>query len=314
MSGLVARLGAGSASVGAGLALVYTVLISSADAITKLIAGGYGAPQLFALSGLIVVGLALLADRHPSQRRGFATCAPRAMALRSGATVLAAVSFFYAFRHLPFAEVFLFIGLMPILAGLMSGLILRERVRAGAWAALGAGFIGVLCLFPEGVAAITIGHLFALSAAVFGTFSMVMARYIGRYESNALAQVFYPNLAIFAVMSLALPFIWRPMPLADLAWVAAYAGLLFGARWLLVVALRLLAAYAVTPLMNLQFVWMVVLGAVFFGEYPGQGTFLGVAIVIGTGLFLVWDQFAPSRGRRVQPQPSSFVQNIKVDQ
>ncbi|MEY8830802.1 DMT family transporter [Sedimentitalea sp. XS_ASV28] len=286
-----------AAAFGACLVVIYTALISSADAITKLIAGGYAAPQLFCLSGLFVVALSACADRHRSQRRGFRTACPRAMALRSGATVLAAVSFFYAFRYLPFAEVFLFIGLMPILAGLMSGLILDEHVSPAAWAALVAGFVGVMCLFPAGLGAVTLGHGFAMAAALFGTFSMVMARFIGRYETNSLAQVFYPNLAIFAVMGVALPFVWKPMPLSDLGLVAAYAALLFGARWLLVIALRLLAAYAVTPLMNLQFVWMVVLGAVIFDELPAPGTYLGVAIVIGSGLFLVWDQFAPAAPR-----------------
>lgn len=287
-----------NAAFGAGLVVIYTALISSADAITKLIAGGYAAPQLFCLSGLIVVVLSVLADRHGSQRRGLRTRCPRAMALRSGATVLAAVSFFYAFKLLPFAEVFLFIGLMPLLAGLMSGVVLREHVRPAAWMALAAGFVGVACLFPAGLNSMSWGHGFALAAAVFGTFSMIMARYIGRYESNALAQVFYPNLAIFVTMGVALPFVWKPMPMGDLGWVAAYAALLFGARWVVVVALRLLAAYAVTPLMNLQFVWMVLLGAVFFGELPAAGTYLGVAIVIGSGLFLVWDQFTPEATRK----------------
>lgn len=302
-----------AATLGAVLVVFYTALISSADAITKLIADGYAAPQLFCLSGLIVVAFSVLADRHPSQRRGLRTSCPRAMSVRAGATVIAAISFFYAFRYLPFAEVFLFIGLMPILSGLMSGLILREHVRPAAWAALGAGFVGVLCLFPTGWGSVAIGHGFALAAAVFGTLSMVMARLIGRHETNSLAQVFYPNLAIFAVMGLALPFVWQPMPLADLGLVVAYAALLFGARWLLVVALRLLAAYAVTPLMNLQFVWMVVLGAVFFGEFPAPGTYLGVAIVIGSGLFLVWDQFAPTSQRGLLPANSLFVRKFKTD-
>ena len=222
-----------------------------------------------------------------------------------GATVLAAVSFFYAFRALPFAEVFLFIGLMPLMAGLMSCLILQEHVRPAAWIALAAGFIGVMCVFPGGVSGISSGHLVALSASVFGTLSMVMARLIGRSETNALAQVFYPNLALFATMGLALPFVWQAMPLIDLGWVAVYAVLLFGARWLLVIALRLLAAYAVTPLMNLQFVWMVLIGAVFFGEIPAAGTWLGVAIVISSGLFLVWDQISPQAARPIRsPLPT----------
>ncbi|MEM8730555.1 MAG: DMT family transporter [Pseudomonadota bacterium] len=286
------------AFAGAGLVVLYTGFISSADAITKLIAGGYAAPQMYALSGLMVMGLSLLADRHPSQQQGLRTTRPLAMALRSGATVLAAFAFFQAFRLLPFAEVFLFIGLMPLLAGLMSGPILGEHVRPAAWAALAAGFVGVLCLFPQGFAGATSGHAWALLASVSGTFSMVMARYIGRFETNALAQVFYPNAALCLVMALALPFVWVPMPLTDLAWVAAYAGFLFLARWVLVIALRRLAAYVVTPLMNLQFVWMVVLGAVFFGEIPAAGTVLGVSIVVGSGLFLLWDQFTPASERR----------------
>jgi len=289
---------ASGALFGAGLVVLYTALISSADAITKLVAGGYAAPQLYALSGLIVVTLSLLADRHPSQRRGLATRCPRAMALRSGATVLASVSFFYAFRYLPLADVFVFVGLMPILAGLMSGPILGEHVRPLAWGALGAGAIGVACLFPGGLASISMGHLFALAGAVLGTFSMVLARFIGRYEQNALAQVFYPNLAICLTMSALLPMVWKPMALADFGLVLGYAGFLFAARWVLVVALRHLAAFTVTPLMNLQFVWMVLLGAALFGDLPGPGTYLGVAIVVCSGLVLLWDQLAPQTARR----------------
>ena len=279
---------------GAALVALYTMLMSGADGITKFIAGQFEAPQLYTISGLIVASLCAMADRHPAQRRGFRTSCPRAMALRAAATVLAVFGFFQAFRLLAFADVFLFVGLIPIFAGLMSGPILGERVRPSAWAALVAAFVGVLCLFPSGWSGVHAGHGWALLACVLGTFSMVMARYIGQFETNALAQVFYPNLAIALCMGVALPFVWKPMGLADLGWIIGYAALLFLARWVLVVALRMLEAYVVTPLMNLQFAWMVLIGAVFFDEFPSAGTYLGVAIVIGSGLFLLWDQMAPA--------------------
>ena len=142
---------------------------------------------------------------------------------------------------------------------------------------------------------------------------MVMARYIGKRETNSLAQVFYPNMAIFATMAVALPFVWQPMPPTDLVWVAGYAMCLFTARWLLVVALRLLPAYAVTPLMNLQFVWMVGLGALFFSEFPSANTYLGVAIVMGTGLFLVWDQFTPEDQRKPLQAGFPFGRGFRTD-
>lgn len=289
-----AGAGAGSAMpraalFGAGLMVLYTASIASADGITKLIGGAYAAPQLYGLSGLVVAALCLLWDRHLGPRQGVATAHPRAMALRAAATVAAALAFFQAFRLLPFAEVFLFIGMMPLLAGLMSGPILGEAVRARAWAALLAGFAGLFCLMPGGLGALAPGHLWAFAAAFCGTLSMVLARFVARRENNALALVFWPNLTLALVMLPLLPAVWRPMPLADLGWVLAYAACLFAARWLLVGALRLMRAYAATPLINLQFVWMVAIGALGFGERPDTGVWLGAAVVIGSGLYLSFE-------------------------
>ncbi|MCW8843334.1 MAG: DMT family transporter [Rhodobacteraceae bacterium] len=283
-----------TALAGTGLVVLYTLLISSADAITKFIAKGYSAPQLFAFSGAVVVALSWGGARiKRGAGQSLVTSCPRAMAVRAALTVVGSVAFFQAFRLLPFAEVFVFIGLMPVFSGMLSGAILGEHVRPLAWAALAAGFVGVLCLFPGGLAAVTVGHLVALVACLCGALSLVLARFIGQHESNSLAQVFYPNLALFLTMVLALPFVYRPMPVGDLVWVGAYAAALFAARWVSVVALRLLAAYAVMPLMNLQFVWMVILGAVIFGEVPGGHIYLGVSIVIASGVFLVYDQMQP---------------------
>lgn len=293
-----------AALTGAMLVVVYTALISSADGITKLLAGGYAAPQLYAISGGLVALFCVIANAVKPAEGGLRTTQPVAMAFRSVATVIAGVAFFYAFRLLPFAEVFVFIGLMPLMAGMMSGPLLGEPVALRVWMALAAGFIGILCLFPEGVHAISYGHAIALIACISGTFSMVMARFVGRHERNSLALVFYPNLLNMIVMAAVLPFVFKPMPMSDLALAAAYAALLFGARWLLVVALRMLPAYTATPLMNLQFVWMVLIGVVFFGEVPGGQVYLGAMIVIASGMYLVYDRFAPElRARRAGVVP-----------
>ncbi|QYX55246.1 DMT family transporter [Roseovarius sp. SCSIO 43702] len=295
---------AGGAAITMGVALtaLYTALIAGADAITKLFGQAYAAPQLFAVSGFIVAALALAANARGPRRRGMRTACPGAMAVRVVATVAGSVAFYHAFRLLPFAEVFLFIALIPLMTALVSGPVLGEEVRSQAWAALMLGLLGVWCLFPGGLSDMGAGHLVALLAVALGTVSMVASRYIGRRDDNLLAQVFYPNLGLAVAMLAALPFVWRPMGLADLGWAAGYATLLFGARWVLVAALRALPAYVVTPLMNLQFVWMVALGALAFGEVPGVMVFAGAAIMVAAGAWLILDQTLETRrATRVVP-------------
>lgn len=281
------------ALIGAGLAALYTGAISAADGITKLVAADYAAPQLFAISSALVILMTLVAAKGSGQ--SLRIQARGAMALRAGLTVAASVGFFQAFRLLPFADVFVFIALMPLLSAALSGPMLGETVRPLAWAALAIGAAGLLCLVPVGHVAPGAGHVWALIAVLTGTGSLLLARLIGRCERAPLAQVFWPNLAVMVVMGAALPFVWKPVAPFDLAWIAAYAGALFAARWLSVEALRLLPAHVATPVMNLKFLWMVAIGWWGFGEIPSTGTVLGALLVIGSGLWLVADEALPMR-------------------
>lgn len=272
---------------GAALVIAYTALIASADAAAKALAADYAAAQLFGVAGALVAAFAALSARRIDGRSfgaSLRTAQTGLMAARAGLTVLASACFFQAFRLLPFADVFLFIGLMPLVAAMLAGPILSERVSPRVWLALGMGICGVFVLMPPGGLGTSPGHGFALAATVSGTLSMVLSRKMSTRENKPLAQVFWTNLALAAAMLAVLPAVYQPMPLAHWGLVVGYAVLLFGARWLLVAALRLVPAHSVMLLMNAQFLWMVLLGALVFGEWPGMATWLGAAIVIAAGV------------------------------
>ncbi|MFW2587365.1 DMT family transporter [Sagittula sp. SSi028] len=289
-----------TATVGAVLVILSTGMMAAADGIAKLFAGQYAAPQLFALSAGLVVAFSVFGARASGERLTITSRGP--MIWRAGLTVLASVAFYMAFRLLPFADVFLFVALIPLIAAVLSGPVLNEVPRPSAWAALALGAGGVICMLPGGVTGLAAGHLWALVAALSGTGALLAARVIGLRERAPMAQVFWPNLALLVVMACALPFVWRPMGLVDVVWVAVYALALFGARYVVAEAMRLLPAYVATPLMNLQFVWMVTIGFVFFGEVPGIGTVLGAALVVGSGGWLVVeDHIGRLRAARMVP-------------
>lgn len=289
---------------GAVLAICYTLMISAADGITKVIAQGYAAPQLYALSGLIVVALCMLwpdreykgaAPRSMLQRVP-RTGQPIATFARSVLAIAATLGFFVAFRALPLSEIMVIIATMPLIGAAIARPLLGERPTLHVWLALGLGMCGVMMLFPAGLPQVSLAHLVAIGACVLGAFSLVLSRWINLREEGTLAQVFYPNLAIGVTMLAVLPLVWRPMAPGDVALVVIYAVFLFGARWTMVIALKRAPAYIVLPILNLQFVWMALIGLAVFGEVPTWSVIAGSAMTIAAGLYLVWND-ATHRGR-----------------
>jgi drug/metabolite transporter (DMT)-like permease len=289
MSGARFSVFASSAFGGLVLILLYGVLATGADAITRTVAQSFEAPQLFFFSGGIVAVLSWLMCRTTKEGKvtSLRSKRPRTLALRSMLFIAASVFYFFAFRSLPFAEVFVFIALVPIFAALLSGPILGEPVGWKSWIALSAGVAGMFLLYPDGLAELTFAHSSAALGALCGSAAMVLARHISRDDDNALLQVLYPNLALFLAMGCVLPFVYKPMGGLDMLLIASYASLLFFARWVLVVALTHMKAYVATLLMNLQFVVMIVVGAVVFAELPSLNLIIGASVIILAGIYLL---------------------------
>ncbi|MEM7377716.1 MAG: DMT family transporter [Pseudomonadota bacterium] len=288
----------GAVWVGVALALLFTLVAAVTDAIVKHFANAYEAPQLFVFSGVLICVFCVFGAVMTGESLTWRTACPRAMALRSVLACVAVVGYYYAFRALDFAEVFLFIGLAPLLSGVAAGPVLGERVGVRGWVALCGGALGVGFLYPSAADGKLIGYCVALVAVFAGTLSIVLSRYISLREHRPMLLIFYPNLAIGLAMAVALPFVYEVMPLRDGIWVCVYAIFMFASRWLLIEAVKLVPAYFISLMVNTQFAWMVIIGAVIFSEWPSAGVFAGALILIGASLLLVKDQLvAASNGK-----------------
>lgn len=279
-----------AAWVGAGLALLNTLVSVSADAIAKDLIVSYAAPQLMALSGGLVVLAGLGAAAAGPGRFILRTGSPALVALRSIFGAASTVCFFLAFRDLAFAEVFVFVAIMPIFGAVLSGLLLRERIRLATWGALGFGLIGLLMMEPDCTGSIGPGYLAGLGASLLGAASIVLSRRICRSHTHSFTQVFYAQLACALVGFAFLPQVWQPMGAGDLMMLGVYTGFLVITRWLIVIVVKLLPAYVVMQITNIQFLWMVIIGQILFGETVRPELWAGAALVIGSGLWLVQAQ------------------------
>ncbi len=272
---------------GAGLALQSMAIYATHDAVVKTLGASYSAVQIIFFSALLsfpILTVILLRDKRGGSLRpvhvGW-------VALRAVATVLTGVSAFYAFSHLPLAQVYPILFAMPLLITIMAIPLLGERVGRHRWAAVVVGLVGVLIVVRPGQAELQLGHLAALLAAFCGALASVIVRKIGS-EERSVVLLISPLLGNFLAMGLALPFVWTPLQLPDLLLMGVVA--LFGliGAFLSILAYRAGEAAIVAPMQYSQILWAVFFGWVFFEESVDLQTLLGAAIVIVSGLYIVW--------------------------
>lgn len=272
------------------LALTAFALFSTHDIAVKMLGGSYAVFQIVFFGTLFTFPLVvfmLLRDPEPG------TLLPRHpwwTALRTGAAVTTGFCAFYAFSVLPLAQVYAMIFASPLLITLLAIPILGEKVGLHRGGACVAGLIGVLVVLRPGGGdglELELGHAAALLAAFTGALASVIVRKIGRDERSAVLML-YPMVANFAVMGMFLPFVYQPMPLGDLGLWTMMAALAFGAGLCLISAYRRADAVLVAPMQYSQIVWAALYGWLFFGEAIDLGTATGAAIIIGSGLYIVF--------------------------
>ena len=279
----------GPVALGIVLTLSASIFAAAADGLTKELGSRAPAAAVLCLVGGLVAFLAILANASPVRYAlsgGFRTSVPGLVLCRSALSVISVALYFQAFRTLAFAEVFLFIGLMPVMAAVLARPLLGESVAPLGWVALVIGTVGLGMLAPDGLAGLGYGHLAAFGASLAGTVSLVLMRRIALVERNPFAQVFYPHLALFIVnlpSSFALQGVLTPH---DIALVVALSILVLVVRSMLVPAYALLRAHLATMLMNLQFVWMLGIGLAVFAEPIMVNVIAGGVLVILSGLAL----------------------------
>ncbi len=276
-----------SGPLGPVLALMAFGLYATHDVLIRILGETYNIVQIvfyMSLLGFPMLVLLQLRDPAPVSLRANN---PGLMALRTTAVMISGAAAFYAFTVLPLAQVYSVLFATPLLITLLAIPFLGEKVGIHRGLAVVVGLIGVLVVLRPGGGEFSLGHLAALLAAVSAAVNSVVVRKIGRQESN-LVMLIYPLLANVAVMGVAMIPVYVPMTLADLGVVAVIAILALVAMNLSIAAYRLADAALVAPMQYSQILWATLYGALLFNETPTLFTAAGSALIIGSGLYILF--------------------------
>ncbi len=282
---------------GAAFALMAFGIYSTHDVVVKFLGGVYSPFQIIffaTLFGFPIVTIMLMRDRTDGNLR---PRHPWWTLLRTGATVISTSLVFYAFSTLPLAQTYAIIFAAPLLITVLAIPILGESVGWRRSVAVAVGLVGVIVVLRPGTTAFTAGHLAALGAAVCSAVAAVVIRKIGNEERSAVL-LLYPMMANFILMGCTMPFVYRAMPALHLGGSVTMAALGFVASLCVIAAYRTGSAVVVAPMQYSQILWAVVYGYVFFGETPDWATAVGAAIIILSGMYVVFREDKVDVSRR----------------
>jgi S-adenosylmethionine uptake transporter len=205
-----------------------------------------------------------------------------------------------AFTSLPFAEAFALLFLMPSLVTVLSVLILKEKVRWRRGLAICAAFIGVLIIVRPGFREILPGHVIAIAAALCAAGGVIVGRMIGTTETRytLIGSVFLGTTLIAGILMIP-GFAW---PTLTQWWLLlAFAATAFVAQAFFVIATTYAPADRLGATQYSQILWALLIGALFFDEWPDSIALFGIAIVVSAGLFI----FARERTLKKSPSPAT---------
>ena len=249
--------------------------------------------------------------------RNFRTQKLRLHLLRSLFVVFANMLFFLGLAAMPFADAVAIFFISPLVITVFSVIFLREFVGPWRWGAIVVGFIGVLVVMRPGTGAFQLASLLPLTAAFCYAALHMLTRKMGGTESATTMAIYMQLTFVIVGMGVGLAigdgkldafddpslsfllraWVW-PDP-ADLPYFTVLGVGIAFAGYFISQAYRVAEAAVVAPFEYLAMPLAVVFGVIVFGEYPDTVTYVGIALIVGAGLFTVWRE-----NRRTRPPKS----------
>ena len=304
--------------IGALWAMFAAVCFSAVDVIIKFLSSGFPLYQITFFR--TVVALVVILCVITPLTGGWAslrTRNARVHILRGLFVVAANFLFFLGLAALPLAEAVAIFFVSPLLIAVFGVVFLGEAVGPRRWAAIAIGLVGVLIVLRPGTAAFQGAAILPIGAAACYAMLHVLTRRIGATDSAAALVLYvqFTMLTVSLVAGLTLghgaydtfdhpsasfllrPWTW-PGPLDIVLVVLLGVSIAFGG-FAISEAYRSSAPAFIAPFEYVAMPFALFWGITVFDEWPDGIALIGIALIIASGLVLIWREAVASRHARI---------------
>jgi drug/metabolite transporter (DMT)-like permease len=285
-----------SATVLHGLAVmtVAMLVVPASDVLAKLLTGSMSGSEVafgrffaqFVVAA--VVGLML------GEGRRLMPPAFLGHVLRSVLLAATSVLFYSALAVMPLTDALAIAFAEPMILTAVSPWLLGETVGPRRWAACGIGFVGTLMIIRPSFQVFGVSALLPLGSAVtFAGYHVMTRRLSGK--GSLVAQQFATGLVGTVALGLALAAArLGGLDVGRLVWpgptewvVFAMIGVVsFVSHAMVIRAFACAPAAVLAPFGYLEIVSATTLGYLVFGDFPQTMTWIGIALIVGSGVYI----------------------------
>ena len=208
---------------------------------------------------------------------------------------MATVFFFAALQHLPMAEAIAIFFVQPMILTMLSAMLLGERLRIRRITAILAGLGGTMVILQPSLiifgwaAALPLGS--AVSMALYMVLTRKLSGTVNPYQMQFLgsiaAMVVLGGLTVIGMLFQVKGAGMSMLSGTEIIWVIGMGIAATLGHAFIVWAAGNAPANLLAPFQYVEIIGAATLGYLVFGDVPAHSTFVGVAIIISSGLYLL---------------------------
>ena len=213
------------------------------------------------------------------------TTQPMLQFLRGLLLFFANILFFYSISIISMAKALTLAFVAPLITTALSPIVLNEKVGFKRWSAVIVGFIGSLIVIRPGFIDLNLATFAGLGTGFFYGIYLIVTRKL-HTSDNPLLTLLLTGVVGLTIGSFIVPFVWINLTLTQwllLALMGIFACL---GHFFLILSLKYADASKLAPFGYFEIVTNVILGYYFFADFPTKWTWLGLLIIVSSGVYI----------------------------
>jgi drug/metabolite transporter (DMT)-like permease len=213
------------------------------------------------------------------------TAKPKLQLLRGLILLCANICFFYAISVISLAKALTLAFVAPLIVTAFSPILLGEKVGIRRWTAVILGFIGSLVVIRPGFVELNLASFAALGTGIMYGFYLIITRKLSTSD-NPLLTLLLTGLVGLFVISGTMPFVWVNPSSSQWTMMASIGVFACIGHLFLILSLKYADASKLAPFSYFEIITNIIIGYYFFNDFPDNFTFLGLFIIITSGIYI----------------------------